>query len=132
MESVLSINMKTKSKKQLQFTLGIIAYALGLVAYNLLYESVHLWRFKYVLLLLPVIPLLYTVATIISSVSEADEMWRKIITESAAFAGLATAFTCFSFLFVDDLGGVFRPEWGFYVFLFYYGVGSVWSKRRLD
>ncbi len=46
-----------------------------------------------------------------------DEMKRKVVMEGMAFAGLATAFTCFSLLFISDLAGMkFPVEAGFYIY----------------
>jgi hypothetical protein len=58
-------------------------------------------------------------------------MKRKIVTEAMAFSGLATGFTCFSYLFVRDMGAhEFRPEWGFYLMWAYYFIGLFFSWRR--
>src|SRR5664280_27431 len=93
--------MKPHIKKYyLRMTLGFIAYALGIFALNYFYieRSPH----RYWLILLPVLPLLYVASAIIRFISETDEMWRKIFTEAMAFSGLATGFTCFSYLFLRD------------------------------
>src|SRR5262249_22483760 len=86
---------------------------------------------RYWLILLPVVPLIYLAATIIRVVSELDEMKRKIVVEAMAFSGIATGFTCFSYLFLRDMGArEFRPEWAFYIMWAYYGIGSFFSWRR--
>jgi len=108
---------------------GFTGYALGLVALNYFYanESPH----RYWLILFPVVPLIYLAAIIIRYVSELDEMWRKVITEAAAFAGIASGFTCFSYLFLRDSGAPeFHAEWAFYVMWAYYGIGLMFSWRR--
>jgi hypothetical protein len=123
------VDMKTKSKCLLQMTVGFTGYALGLLVLNGLYKEQ--WPYKYCLVLLPVLPLLYTAATIIRAVSEMDEMWQKIVTEAMAFSAIATGFTCFSYLFIRDMGGPeFRAEWAFYLMWAYYGVGTMLSFRR--
>ena len=122
--------MKNYRKCLLQMALGFIGYILGLVAYNTLFGPLHLSPFKWVLFFLPALPILYVVVTILRFALELDEMQRKVITETAAFAGLATAFTCFSFLFIRDLGGDVRPEWGFYIFMIYYGIAGLIYGRR--
>jgi hypothetical protein len=73
---------------------------------------------------------LYVVTTILHFVGQMDEMQRKLIMENAAFAGLATAFTCFSFYFIRDLGAAIRPEAGYYLFACYYLLGSARSWWR--
>jgi hypothetical protein len=110
-------------------TVGFIAYALGLVALNYFYTEQSPYR--YWLVLLPVAPTIYVTITIIRYVSVLDEMWRKVVTEAAAFSGLATGFTCFSYLFVRDMGAPeFHAEWAFYLMWIYYGVGLIFSNWR--
>ena len=113
----------------LRMTLGIAAYAFGIFALNYFYKehSPH----RYWLVLLPVLPLIYVSAVIIRFISEVDEMWRKIFTEAAAFSAIATGFTCFSYLFVRDMGAPeFHAEWAFYLMFAYYGIGFIFSWRR--
>ncbi len=121
--------MTTTGKKYVwQMTAGFIAYALGIGAVNHLYpEQSH----RYWLVLFPVIPIFYLVTVIIRAVAGLDEMKRKIVTEAMAFAGLATGFTCFSCLFLRDLGAPeFHGEWAFYILWAYYAAGLFFSWRR--
>lgn len=121
--------MKLKSKYTLRTIAGFTGYALGLMALNY-FDSEHLPH-RYWLVLLPLLPLLHLVNTIIRHSSELDEMWRKIVTEAMAFSGLATGFTCLSYLFLRDMGArEFRPEWAFYLMLAYYAIGAIFSWRR--
>ena len=114
-----------------RMTVGLIGYVLGLFALNCFYteQSAH---GKYWLVLLPLLPLIYVAATIIRFVSEGlDEMKRKIVTEAMAFSGLATGFTCFTYLFLRDMGAPeFRGEWAFYLMWAYYWIGLFFSWRR--
>jgi glucan phosphoethanolaminetransferase (alkaline phosphatase superfamily) len=116
-------------KYMARMVVGFTAYALGLVALNYFYteQSPH----RYWLVLLPVVPILYVAITIIRYVSELDEMWRKVVTEAMAFSGVATGFTCFSYLFLRDMGArEFHGEWAFYIAWVYYGIGAIFSWRR--
>ena len=116
-----------KHSKRLIF--GMIAYILGLDLLN--HIPLPPAPYKYLLVLLPIAPLIYICATVIRYIAEADEMWRKIYMEAWAFSGVATGFTCFSYLFVRDLGAPeFRAEWAFYLMWIYYGIGLFFSKRR--
>lgn len=116
-------------KYLIRMTVGFIGYASGLVALNYLYTP-HLPH-PYWLVLLPVLPLLYTSFVIIRFVAELDEMWRKVVTEAAAFSAIATGFTCFSYLFLRDMGAPeFRAEWAFYLMWAYYGMGGIFSWWR--
>jgi hypothetical protein len=120
--------MKCNSKYILRMTIGMAGYGLGLVAMGFFAEKLPS---KYCWALLPVSAIVYIVATIIRYVSELDEMWRKIITEAAAFSGIATGFTCFSYLFLHDMGAPeFHAEWAFYLMWAYYGIGLIFSWRR--
>lgn len=108
-------------------------YSLGLFAVRQS-EYAHLATTPFtftVIALLPTIPLVCMAHLILRSLFELDEMWRKILTESMAFAGLATAFTCQSWGFVRDLGSDIRPEWGFEIFWLFYALRAAWSFWRL-
>jgi len=122
--------MKPHVKKYIfRITAGLAAYTLGLVALNECDSDRPPHR--YWLALLPILPILYMTAAIIRAISDMDEMKRKIVTEAMAFSGLATGFTCFSYLFFRDMGAPeFRPEWAFYVMWAYYGIGLFFSWRR--
>lgn len=121
--------MKKQAKFQLQILAGTVGYLLGIVAFCHFYkgQSPH----KNWLILLPVLTIVYYVATLIRYVSEMDEMWRKIITEAAAFSCIATGFTCFSYVFFRDIGAPeFRAQWAFCIMWAYYGIGLIFSWRR--
>ena len=123
--------MKPHFKKYFwRMTLGMIAYVLGIVVMNRFYSTQS--SYKYLLVLLPVLPLIFVCFAIVRAVLEMDEMKRKIATEAMAFTGLATGFTCFSYLFLRDMGAPeFRPEWAFYIMWMYYGMlGLFFSWRR--
>ena len=120
--------MKCNSKYLWRMTIGMTGYGLGLVAMGFFADKLP---HKYCWAVLPVLAIVYLVATIIRCVSELDEMWRKIITEAAAFSGIATGFTCFSYLFLRDMGAPeFHGEWGFYLMWVYYGIGLIFSRWR--
>jgi hypothetical protein len=125
--------MKFKSKYTLRTIAALIGYALGLVALNSFdtEHRPHWLPHNYWLVLLPLLPLIYMATTIIRSVSELDEMKRKIYTEAMAFSGIATGFTCFIYLFLRDMGAPeFHGEWAFYIMWGYYGIGAFFSWRR--
>jgi hypothetical protein len=113
----------------LRMVIGFAAYTLGLIALNCCYSPTAPGR--YWLILLPVLPLIYVCFVIIRCIADSDEMWRKIYMEALAFSGLATGFTCFSYLFLRDMGApVFRAEWAFYLMWVYYGIGLFFSRWR--
>src|SRR4051812_46836736 len=114
--------MRSNSQNVLRVIAGFTGYALGLFALNY-FDGEHL-RHRYWLTLLPVLPTIYLVAAIIRSVTDQDEMKRKIAVEAMAFAGLSAGFTCFSYLFLRDMGAPeFRPEWALYILWAWYWVG---------
>lgn len=119
----------TRSRRySLELVAGFTAYGLGIVALNQLYSGA---MNEYWLALLPVVPILYLATVMVRFISELDELQRKIVTEAAAFAALATGFTCFTYLFMRDLGAPeFQGEWAFYLMWGYYGVGMMWSRTR--
>jgi hypothetical protein len=121
--------MNGKSKYTWRTILGLAAYALGLAAMNH-FDREHLPH-RYWLVLLPVLPIVFLTVTIHRQLSERDEMWRKIITGSLAFSAIATAWTCFSYLFLRDMGAPeFHAEWVLYIMVAYYGIGALFSWRR--
>jgi hypothetical protein len=132
---LVSFAMNLKSAKphikkyHLRMNAGFVAYALGIFALNYFYDKQSPYR--YWLILLPVLPMIYTSFAIIRFISDTDEMWRKIYTEAAAFSGLATGFTCFSYLFIRDMGAPeFHAEWAFYLMNAYFLIGLFFSWRR--
>ena len=122
--------MQFKSKYTLRTIAALIGYALGLVALNTFYTEQSA-RGKYWLVLLPLLPLIYMATSIIRCIANLDEMKRKIYTEAMAFSGVATGFTCFTYLFLRDMGAPeFRAEWAFYIMWAYYWIGLFFSWRR--
>ena len=123
--------MKWNKKYLLRMAFGFIAYALGIFALHYFSKDKEHSPYRFWLILLPVLPLVYIAATIIRYVSEMDEMWRKIITEALAFSAIATGFTCISYLFLQDIGAPqFRAYWAFDIMWAYYGIGLFFSWRR--
>lgn len=121
--------LKIKTKYLLLMLLGFIGYALGLTALNL-FDDQHS-EYRYFLILLPMVPMLYSITVSLRVVAELDEMQRRIVTESMAFAGLATALTCFGYLFIRDMGAPeFKSWWAFALTDVYYLLGLVWLKWR--
>ena len=122
--------MQFKSKYTLRTIAALVGYALGLVALNTFYTEQSA-RGKYWLVLLPLLPLIYMATSIIRCIANLDEMKRKIYTEAMAFSGVATGFTCFTYLFLRDMGAPeFRAEWAFYIMWAYYWIGLFFSWRR--
>lgn len=122
--------MQFKSKYTLRTIAALVGYALGLVALNTFYTEQSA-RGKYWLVLLPLLPLIYMATSIIRCIADLDEMKRKIYTEAMAFSGVATGFTCFTYLFLRDMGAPeFRAEWAFYIMWAYYWIGLFFSWRR--
>ncbi|HEY4415632.1 MAG TPA: hypothetical protein VGO57_08070 [Verrucomicrobiae bacterium] len=122
--------MKPKFKKYNQrMILGLVAYILGI---DLLHHiSLPAAPYKYLLVLLPILPLIYICFTIIRVVADLDEMWQKIHLEAMAFSGIATGFTCISYDFLYDVGAPkLSLEAGFFLMWIYYFIGLFFSRRR--
>ncbi len=124
--------MKPPLKKYvLRMTVGFTLYASGVVAAHYFYtkQSLHTY---WPVFLFPVVPIIYIVAAIMRFVSEGlDELQRKVVTEAAAFSGIATGFTCISYLFLQNVGApAFHAEWAFYMMWAYYGIGVFISSLR--
>ena len=124
--------MKTRNKKYLlRMTIGFIAYACGIWAWRDFALQHSPSPYRYWIVLLPGLPIIYLTFNIIRHISEKDEMWRKIITEALAFSAIATAWTCVSYLFLRAMGAPeFHAEWAFYLMVAYYFIGLFFSRRR--
>jgi FtsH-binding integral membrane protein len=125
--------MNPHSKKYFwRMTIGLIVYACGIWAMKYFYWKHSHSPYRYWLVLLPVLPMIYLILTFHRQLfEEKDEMWRKIITESLAFTATATAWTCCSFFFLRDLGApTFHAEWVFFMMVAYYLIGFFFSWRR--
>ena len=128
-----AINLKFMPPKVKKYTkrmiLGIVAYILGIDLLN--HIPMPSAPYKYLLVLLPILPVIYICFAIIRFMAESDEMWRKIYMEAMAFSGLATGFTCISYLFLHDVGApAFHAEWAYYLMWIYFLIGKFFSSRR--
>jgi len=128
-----AINLKIMPPQVKKYTkrmiFGMVAYILGI---DLLHHiPMPPAPYKYMLVLLPILPVIYICSTIIRWMADVDEMWRKIYMEAMAFSGIATGFTCVSYPFLHDIGAPKLPlECGFYLMWVYYGIGFFFSVRR--
>jgi hypothetical protein len=123
-------HMKPLVKKySQQFIIGMVAYILGI---DLLHHiPMPSAPYKYLLVLLPILPVIYICFTVIRYITALDEMWRKIFTEAWAFSAIATGFTCVSYPFLQDVGAPQLPlECGFFLMWIYYFIGLFFSWRR--
>jgi len=112
--------------------IGFAVYVIGLIGMNILSQHIQSMPLQFCLTLLPILPMLYIATVIIKFIRSMDEMFEKVVMEALAFSGIATGFSCFSYLFFRDMGAPeFRAEWAFYLMWLYYGIGAVWSYRRV-
>lgn len=124
--------MKAAAKSYLlRMSAGFILYAGAVCLAHYVHYNKSLNAY-WPLYLLPVLPIIYIVATIIRFIATGfDELQRKITLEAGAFAGLATGFSCISYLFLENAGAPrFHADWGFYMMWVYYGIGVLFSARR--
>jgi hypothetical protein len=121
--------MKNKAKFVSMMFLCFFGYALGLTALNLFYDKNS--EYRYLLVLLPMLPTLYIIPVTLRAVSEADELQKRIMLEALAFSGLATAFTCQGYSFLRDMGAPEFKAWvAWSLFFTYYFLGLALAKRR--
>jgi hypothetical protein len=123
--------MKFKSKYTLRTTIGFIAYGCGVWGWQHFALQHSHSPYRYCVVLLPVLPIIYLTAIVHRKLSEKDEMWRKIITESLAFSATASAWSCLSYMFLRAMGAPeFHAEWAFYTLVAYYLIGFFLCSRR--
>ena len=121
--------MKNKTKFFIMMLACFLGYSLGLAALNLFYNQHSPYR--YLLVLLPMLPTLYIIPVSMRAVSALDEMQRRIVVEALAFSGLATAFTCLGYSFLRDMGAPEFKSWVSWSFFgTYYFLGLAWAYRR--
>ena len=115
----------------LRKTVGFIAYIGGIWAMQYLYWNHRFSPYRYWFVLLPVVPMIYLIVTIIRYICGLDEMWRKIVLEALAFSALATIWTCISFFILNAIDALtIKAEWIFFLLIAYYLIGCVFSWRR--
>jgi hypothetical protein len=120
--------MKKNAKYQMQMAGGIFGSGLALYVVSHLYDKISYYK---VLVLLTMLPFVYSITIIFRAVSEMDEMWKKIVIDAMAFSGLATGFSCFGYLFLREMGAPeFQLHWVFTLMWGYFLLGSIWAKRR--
>lgn len=124
-------NMKLNTKKHiLRMIIALTMYALGVCGFVHFYTAEGPHKSPW-LVLLPLLPIVFLAYCSIRYVAELDEMKRKIVTEAMAFSGLATGYTCFSYMFLRDVGAPeFHGEWAIYMMFIYYWIGLFFSWRR--
>ena len=98
--------MKAVNKRYFkELTASIVAYAIILVVVILLVDGpFEHSNLRYVLILLPMIPVIFTVRAIMRYLAGTDEMEREIQLKSLAISLAGTAFITFTYGFLERVG----------------------------
>lgn len=99
----------TPKQYSIQMLVAVVAYIGSIYLINVLYDAESLSRF--VLPVLPIACVLYVGVLFLKFVWGMDELWRKIISEAGAFAGLATGMICLSYTFFEEAGAPRFQAW---------------------
>jgi len=70
---------------------------------------------------------------VVHLINKLDELWKKIITNSSAFAGLATGFSCLAFSFLslsEKFTFTFQAEWTCCGLGFFFIIGFIYYKFK--
>ncbi len=122
----------TASAKRAYFRevgLSGIGYALAaIISLGYAHQFAAPWRFA--IAALPIFPVVFFFAATVRYVLTTDELQRRIIVDSAAVAGVATALISFSTIFLGSAGVPNCPAWwSFLVFTTSYVI-AIFSVRR--
>lgn len=121
--------MKNSEKYLVKMGGGLLLYLLGLEALNLFCKPGS--NYRYLLYRMSALMLVYWVTMFIRFVQSRDELMRKVMMEGMAFAGIATAFTCFGIVFTQELSGLkLAVGAAFYIYWFYFPLGLAFAGRR--
>jgi hypothetical protein len=130
--------VKPSRKYFLQFVGAMIAYIVLMPAILVAYAYLSDYRgsivdtnWRYLVILIPVIPIVYGITAFVRAVGELDELQRRIQLEAFAFSLGSTAVLTFGYGFLE-LAGLPRVSWLLVLPLmaFLWGVGLVIATRR--
>ena len=98
--------MKEVNKRYFkELTLSIVAYAVILIVVILLVDGPFVEsNLRFFLIVLPMIPVIFTVRAIMRYLSDTDEMEREIQLKSLAISLAGTAFITFTYGFLERVG----------------------------
>jgi len=95
------------AKPKQKLWLGILLYAITVVIQFFISETLELSTSAKVLLaLLPMLPAIWLTKSILYSISQFDELKKKIIYESAAFSLVVTSLITLSYGFLEEFVGL--------------------------
>lgn len=133
--------MKPSRKYFLQFVGAMIAYVLLMAAVWIataylssspsLRSSIVDSNWRYLIMVLPVVPVVYGMIAFVRAIGELDELERRIQLEAFAFSLGSTAVLTFGYGFLE-LAGLPHINWLFILPLiaFLWGVGLAIASRR--
>jgi hypothetical protein len=125
-------NPTTVAKKRYLIEFGVImaVYVVVLLVTRTFWGNVT-GPMQYVLSLAPLIPVAFAFAAIVRYISHTDELQRRIIVESLALAGGATAMIAVTYGFLEGYPLPRPSAWATYtVFMIAWGVSTLILKRR--
>ena len=85
-----------KQKYLNRFIIGMVGYAMLLPISMLISRKFDVsLTSKMLLVLLPIIPFIFAITAVVDNFKGRDELWRKILAESAVFTAITTAIAAF-------------------------------------
>lgn len=98
-------NNSLLKKYVLRFTLACAAYVALVILYVLLRSAITVdYSWRYLIALLPILPVGAALYYQIMALRQADELQRTIYSESMIISALLTGFLTFSYAFLEQMG----------------------------
>ncbi len=114
-----------------EFIIAMLAYAVVIIASQLALNNLGDSPWRFLLALLPVIPVLFLVSGFVRYLSEIDELQQRIQLQAIGFAAGTTGLLTFAYGFLELVG---FPRFSlFFVFpmmVMLWGIGLSYFSRR--
>jgi hypothetical protein len=114
-----------------QFSAAMIGYAAVLIGVLTILNRYDLGAWRYMLVLLPVVPACFGLAAFVGFLRNMDELQRRIQFEAIGFAFAATIVLTFAYGFLQ-IAGLPAIDWLFVapIMIWLWGIGLAIASRR--
>jgi hypothetical protein len=117
-----------------EFFLAIAAYVIVLIVSITVLKLTKFWHpIQALIALLPVIPIIFVIRSIMRGVRDSDELQQKVQSNAIMFSGVATGFITFSYGLLENVGfPPFPTIWILPMMFILWGItlGYFWKKYQ--